>query len=374
MSWYRTGTVNVTNNSDIVTGVGTDWLNAAREGDVFQGPDMVSYEIIQLINAGSLRCRPAYRGATAAGQSYALIPTRSRDVETATSIATLVNNYQGVRDNAGTGKFAAGSAGVPSLRGIGDEDTGINFPGGNALDLMSGGAASLRLQGGVASGDAVQNGRADSTTGKLLKVGAFGMGGQLDMRNTGVIDGTQAPSAFFGKGRMSGLADGGQLGVGVGGYGVLTIDAHWQDISARLAIRRRFDSSEYSWVSWAVDANTWTPWVQVNEPPVRGSNANGSYVRFASGLQYCIQTIAAPIDQSVGAVFRSLSKSWTFPAAFASGSLPQCSAHEISGAGRTWSGLGDTATDSSGSSFSFFSAVSVSASPVFAVGAWGYYK
>lgn len=139
MAWYRTGTVAVTNNSDVVDGTGTDWLNAAKTGDMFQGPDLVSYEILQISSPTSLRCYPAYRGPTSAAQNYAIIPTRSRDVETAAGVSQLINNYAGVRDNAGQGKFAAGTAGVPSLRGSADEDTGVNFPGGNVLELIAGG-------------------------------------------------------------------------------------------------------------------------------------------------------------------------------------------------------------------------------------------
>lgn len=157
MSWYRTGTVNVTNNSDVVVGTGTDWLNAAKTGDMFQGPDLVSYEILQIASPTSLRCYPAYRGPTSVAQNYAIIPTRSRDVETAAGVSQLINNYAGVRDNAGTGKFAVGAAGAPSLRGLEDQDTGINFPGGNLLDLYAGGVLQLGIDalGGV-RGQAVE--------------------------------------------------------------------------------------------------------------------------------------------------------------------------------------------------------------------------
>lgn len=145
MSWYRTGTVTVTNNSNVVNGAGTDWLAVAAEGDMFQGPDMIAYEITQIVSATSLRISPAYRGGGAAGQNYALVPTRSRDAVTAAGISTLVQSYQDVRNNAGTGKFAAGTAGVPSLRGLADQDTGINFPGDNLLQLVTGGVMQLGI-------------------------------------------------------------------------------------------------------------------------------------------------------------------------------------------------------------------------------------
>lgn len=164
MSWYRTGTVTVTSNSDVVNGVGTDWISSAKEGETLLGPDNLPYEIVQLLSATQLRIRPAYRGNTAAGQVYAIMPTQSYMRDLASQVSQLINNYSGVRDNAGTGKFAAGTAGVPSLRGLNDQDTGINFPGDNLLQLTAGGVVQLgidalgKLTGPVASALVIERG------------------------------------------------------------------------------------------------------------------------------------------------------------------------------------------------------------------------
>ena len=375
MAWHRTGTVTVTNNSGVVNGAGTDWLAVAKEGDIFQGPDMISYEITQIISATSLRISPTYRGGTAAGQNYALIPTNSRDMDVATGVSKLVQSYQDVRDGAGNGKFAAGTAGVPSLRGLTDQDTGVNFPGGNLLELICGGDVAMSIQDGVAGGRAVQSSKADATAGRLLKAGAMGIGGNLDMRRVGGdIDGTQPPSAFFGKGHMRGLADGVQVGIAGAAYGVLQIDAQWTDISAAPAIRRRFEFNEWAWASWAVDANTWSPWVQVNEPPVRGSNANGSYVRFANGLQFCQHTLLGRADTAAGSIYRSASMPWTFPAQFLAGTVPQVFSDEVSGNGMSWTGLGSGGTTDSQTSRVLFRATQATADSPVSVSAWGYYK
>ena len=151
MSWYRTGTATVTNNSDIVNGVGTDWISAAKEGETFLAPDNLPYEIAQLVSATQLRIRPAFRGNTAVGQSYAIMPTQSYMRDLASQVSQLINNYSGVRDNAGTGKFATGTAGAPSLRGLADQDTGINFAENNILQLIAGGIvkASVNADGFV---------------------------------------------------------------------------------------------------------------------------------------------------------------------------------------------------------------------------------
>ena len=50
----------------------------------------------------------------------------------------------------------------------------------------------------------------------------------------------------------------------------------------------------------------------------RGSNADGSYVRFADGTQVCTSPpIATAITDAIGGLHRSPALEWTFPAAFA---------------------------------------------------------
>lgn len=54
----------------------------------------------------------------------------------------------------------------------------------------------------------------------------------------------------------------------------------------------------------------------------RGSNANGDYVRLADGTQWCWASgISMNITTAMGSLFRGFA-TWTFPAAFVSGSSP----------------------------------------------------
>ena len=60
----------------------------------------------------------------------------------------------------------------------------------------------------------------------------------------------------------------------------------------------------------------------------RGSNGNGEYVRFADGTQICttfINNDSAAWTTADGSLFRSGLSTWTYPAAFASGSSPAAS-------------------------------------------------
>ncbi|MEG1202774.1 MAG: hypothetical protein RSD82_11480 [Comamonas sp.] len=145
MPWYRTGTVAVTNNSNVITGTGTSWVDAAAIGETFLGPDAQVYEITSIVSATSLRVSPSYQGGSATAQSYAIMPTQGYLRDLAAQAAALVSSYQAVRDGAGAGKFAAGTAAAPSVRGAADENTGLNLPGADILQLITNGAVRLQI-------------------------------------------------------------------------------------------------------------------------------------------------------------------------------------------------------------------------------------
>lgn len=145
MAWYRSGTVAVTNNSNVVTGTGTAWVDAVALGETFLGPDGQVYEITSIVSGVSLRISPNYKGATAGAQSYAIMPTQGYLRDLAAQAAALVASYQAVRDGAGAGKFPAGTAAAPSLRAVADENTGMNLPGDDVLQLVTGGVVQLAV-------------------------------------------------------------------------------------------------------------------------------------------------------------------------------------------------------------------------------------
>lgn len=172
MAWYRTGTVNVTNNSTTVVGVGTAWVQAASVGETFLGPDSNVYEITAINSNTSLSISPAYKGSTSTAQGYAIMPTQGYLRDLAAAAAALVASYAAVRDGAGAGKFPAGTATTPSMRGVADENTGTNLPGSDIWQAVTGGQVRLQLAAnGAASGSSV-----GTAAGNLMPVGAFGIG------------------------------------------------------------------------------------------------------------------------------------------------------------------------------------------------------
>ncbi|MBY6135031.1 hypothetical protein KUV61_04275 [Nocardioides marinus] len=188
-------------------------------------------------------------------------------------------------------------------------------------------------------GVAVQSSATDATAGKLMKVGAFGLGETVELYGADSLQSRQLPTGFYTYSAAS-----------VAGAPENVAYAHnLQVIHSELANRRTYIaaratgsvSSARMW--WGVGTGTdpiaWTPMAmggftvgavsQSGGLPTgavieRGSNTNGRYVRFADGTQICTHRKNA---LTTGA------ETWTFPADFIE--APQCSFLPISATAHT---------------------------------------
>jgi len=76
LSWYRTGTVAVTNGSKTVTGVGTLWTTAVNAGDAFAlvdanlNPTGAWYEVESVVSNTELTLKQSYAGSTGSNNQY----------------------------------------------------------------------------------------------------------------------------------------------------------------------------------------------------------------------------------------------------------------------------------------------------------------
>ncbi len=143
MAWYATGTVNVTNGSATVTGSGVAFTANVDAGQAFIGPDGLAYEILSVVSATQLTLASNYRGATATGQAYRIMPVQGYLRELSIQAAQLVQSFAAVRDGIGQGIFPGGTLTAPGLRILGDEDTGIRSPGANQLAIVTNGADNV---------------------------------------------------------------------------------------------------------------------------------------------------------------------------------------------------------------------------------------
>jgi hypothetical protein len=92
-SWYRTGTVTVTNGSQTVTGTGTLFASNVRVGDMFLGPDGKSYEVQNVASDTVIGIFPGYAGATASGQIYGIVPVQGYVKASADRLRQAVDDY-----------------------------------------------------------------------------------------------------------------------------------------------------------------------------------------------------------------------------------------------------------------------------------------
>lgn len=148
MAWYRTGTVNVTNGSVNVVGVGTQFVANVSIGEGFLGPDGRVYEIADVVSNTALTLAAAYQGATANAQAYAILPTQSALADLAAEAAELVNSFAAVRDGVGQGMFPDGTVAVPGIRFANDQDTGFYRIGANTFGISFGGVQGVSFNSG----------------------------------------------------------------------------------------------------------------------------------------------------------------------------------------------------------------------------------
>ncbi len=89
MAWIKTGTINVTYNSDIVLGNSTNFNSSIRRGDLLV-IDGKSYEIDGVVSSTQLKLATPFSGGTGNGVSYGIVPTQASVQGLDDSVGTLI--------------------------------------------------------------------------------------------------------------------------------------------------------------------------------------------------------------------------------------------------------------------------------------------
>lgn len=197
--------------------------------------------------------------------------------------------------------------------------------------LLADPAAGMLSLGLPVTGAAVQSGPADAAAGKLLTTGAFGWGAAAAAIASTDIDSIPASGVYLiDSAALAGSASLPAISLAAGDHLVqVQSDSGAQSQIAisqgagRLAIRTRNGAGWHDWREIVTQGSILGSVSQAAGIPTgavieRGSNANGSYVRFADGTQICTTANAgaAACTTANGSVFASSAGSWTFPAAF----------------------------------------------------------
>lgn len=93
MTWYKTGTVSVTQNSNAVIGTGTAFIANSRVGDGFRGPDGRWYEVTNIASNTALSISPNYEGPTAAGGFYSIMPVQGYQKDLSDQVRAILKDY-----------------------------------------------------------------------------------------------------------------------------------------------------------------------------------------------------------------------------------------------------------------------------------------
>ncbi len=213
----------------------------------------------------------------------------------------------------------AGTPAAPALT-LGDAGTGLFRPAADQIGLAAAGVSravltATGLQVSVpVSGTAVTQSVTDTTPGRLLKVGDYGLGGLTPLiGNTAVVDNSITPG-FHNFDTTSG-STGGPAGVIVG----LLIHARRTSAGGETQTLISEAGSAGTGAVFTRSRTTggWSVW-RAGGGVERGSNANGEFMRCPDGTQICWRNnlSAANANTADGTLFRSANVSWTFPAAF----------------------------------------------------------
>ncbi len=335
MAWYKVGTISVTNNSTTVEGVGTAWVGAVLRGEGVVMPNGVLYEI-DLVNSGtSITLARPYTGPTTSGQSYSICPIQDYIKLLASQAAELVN---AVNDTV-AGVFGVGSVGLPSIRTAADPNTGLNLLGGDELSLVTGGVDRFKIgPTGTPSGttsDYLRSRTNHTGTQPVSTIANF----TAEVRNafpelTRVdTDLKTVKLTGFYPVWMPVDSPSGTIGF----LEVFTYSADW-------VVQRYYDIAQptLSWRRNFYNGDTWSPWIlesnQINATRSiasggiieSGSNANGTYTKFADGTLICNGSIILPATE----LYALVNAVWVLPKAFVDGTYAlQHSTSNVIGAG-----------------------------------------
>ncbi|KEP68441.1 hypothetical protein DL1_12000 [Thioclava dalianensis] len=363
MSWYKTGTISVTDGSTAVTGSGTGWVDEILAGWLLRDPSGVAYEIASVNSDTSITLATPYLGVTGSGKSYSIAPTLGPSKDLADGVTALLAGYQAVKDGPGQGKFPDGTPAAPGVRFASDPDTGLRRVGANQGALVAGGADIIKWSGagavlaGLLTGTAVQQSATDTTAGRLMTVGAGGIAGQIIEFSGDIDDPDQMPSGFY-------RVQGGATGTKPDGLAAFNMIVLRRGQSAPYAQTSQYVMSTLGLFYREWNGASWEPWSIQDE---YGSNANGEYVRFANGTQICTTVLSGiNVNIALGSIYFSDAIAAQMPAQFVSSPY---SAGSMSGTVYGWVNARSTATQWALSVYSAVSRTNDSIR-VFAVGRW----
>lgn len=94
MGWTQTGTLNLTNGSKAVVGVGTQFVTQAKIGDGIRGPNGLLYQIDNITGQLAMSIDPAYEGPSVNGAAFMLVPIQGYVKESADRLRVATDTFR----------------------------------------------------------------------------------------------------------------------------------------------------------------------------------------------------------------------------------------------------------------------------------------
>lgn len=236
----------------------------------------------------------------------------------------------------GAVEVPAGTAAAPAYSFAVDTDTGLYRDGADTIGFATAGQMRARVSNdglavtGLISGTAVQASATDTGAGRLMPVGAFGLGGDAQVVGDPNL---LAVTGFY---RVASAA----MMPTTGEYAVQHVQ---RAAGAAVQMAWLLNAPQRLFLRHLV-AGVWTGWRGYNETlgavsqsggvPTgaiiqRGATVNGEFTRFADGTQICCHRLTGVAITTLlsSGLYRSAPVSWTFPAAFVLGGTNGATVH-----------------------------------------------
>ncbi len=347
MSWYRTGTVTVTNGSKTVTGVGTLWTTAVNAGDAFAlvdanlNPTGAWYEVESVTNNTTLVLKQSYAGSTGSNKQYCVfnLVGNMTTPSFAQRLATFFASFQSLIDKPTT---------TPTASSIPVADSGGKIADG-WIPATVARLASPTLTGTPTAPTAAAGTKTTQVaTTAFVNTGIASTGLGPTTLNKGPTDANTlvTPGFWGGPGDSAvnwGIAQYGWMVVSRRTTQVLQIAI--DHVGRTMELRSSPDTGA-TWGDWYRQYSQYTILGTVSQSggvPTgavieRGSNANGEYVKFADGTMICtgVYTASNYSSTAYGQVFSTVVDNIPFPATFIAAPSVTCDPKYLSGY-RLWS-------------------------------------
>lgn len=353
--WYRAGSIAVTNGSKKVVGTGTTWKTSVLKpdkGHAVHSPDGRQYELDYVESDTVLYLVTAYLGPTATGQAYAIdvtrtstIPAFSRELSAQLAYAQAqYESWQQVLTGNGPVTLTAPDGQqvqVPALSSYQTTSASLK-----ALQALTPAADKLAVFNGPAGAELITLtpfartllDDEDAAAGRATLQAPWNNPGNINNMNLDLL----ISSGFH---RLGDTPVGGPAGVNCS-YGQMIVSRPAFDTMAQILITyadcRVFfragnpsviggGGSYTEWKEVYTKANILGTVSQAGGVPTGaiievGSNANGSYIKWAGGAMLCAATFTETINTAInnrwgttsGLGYRIEDSPWAFPAIFVS--------------------------------------------------------